>query len=94
MLGAKGNSRRSGKHVIPITFAPTAADVAFAVRLNHEGGLKPVIDRTYELEEIVEAHRYVDRGRKHGSVVLRVAGEMAGVPRRGPSRQPEPARPS
>ena len=82
MLGAKGDSRRSGKHVIPITFTPAAADVAFALRLNHEGGLEPVIDRTYDLDEIVEAHRYLDGGRKRGSVVLRVARETAGASRR------------
>jgi NADPH:quinone reductase-like Zn-dependent oxidoreductase len=33
-----------------------------------------VIDRTYPLDEIVAAHRYVDSGRKRGSVVLRMAG--------------------
>jgi len=31
-----------------------------------------VIDRTYDLDEIVEAHRYVDTGRKRGNVVLRI----------------------
>lgn len=77
LLGAKGNSRRSGKRVIPINFTPTAEDVAFAVRLYCEGGLKPVIDRTYRLDEIVEAHRYVDTGRKRGNVVLQVAPRMA-----------------
>lgn len=34
--------------------------------------IKPVIDRVYALEEIVEAHRYVDTGRKRGSVVLQI----------------------
>ena len=37
-----------------------------------EGGIRPVIDRTYDLEDIVEAHRYVDTGRKRGSVVVRM----------------------
>lgn len=74
LLGAKVHSRRSGKRVIPITFTPAAEDVEFAVRLYLEGGLKPVVDRTYGLDEIVDGHRYVDTGRKRGSVILRVAG--------------------
>ena len=33
---------------------------------------KPVIDRSYSFNEIVEAHRYVDQGHKHGNVVIKV----------------------
>ena len=48
------------------------------------GKYRPVIDRTYALDEVVEATRYVETGQKTGNVVLRVS-EAA------PDEQPEPA---
>jgi len=45
------------------------------LRLVEAGVVKAVIDREYSLDEIVEAHRYVESGRKRGNVILRVADE-------------------
>ena len=38
------------------------------------GALRPVIDRCYTLDEVAEAHRYVETKRKRGNVVIEVAG--------------------
>ncbi len=38
--------------------------------LAEAGGFKPVIDRRYPFEQIADAHRYVDTGRKKGNVIV------------------------
>jgi NADPH:quinone reductase-like Zn-dependent oxidoreductase len=63
-------ARSRGRRVV---FAPPAfsqPSVEFLAGLMESGAFRPVIDRTYPLEQVVEASRYVESERKVGNVVL------------------------
>jgi len=49
------------------------SDLLVLKELAESGAFRPVIDRRYTLDEIVEAHRYVDLGHKKGNVIVTIA---------------------
>ena len=59
------------KLLFPIP-AITKQDVIFLKELFQKGEYKPVIDRQYKLDQIVEAYKYVESGQKTGNVVIKI----------------------
>lgn len=51
----------------------TKQDILFLKELVQKGDYKPIIDRQYNLDQIVEAYKYVESGQKTGNVVLKIA---------------------
>ncbi len=64
----------NGKYISVDDSAPTTskADFIKIKKFVEQGILKATIDRIYSLEQIVEAHKYVEQGHKKGSVVISI----------------------
>jgi NADPH:quinone reductase-like Zn-dependent oxidoreductase len=75
LLLAPVRSRHAGHLVTGDVGKLTTEDLDRLVGLAETGAYQAVRDRTYDLADIAQAHRYVDTGRKRGNVVLRLGGE-------------------
>ncbi len=76
MMRARWTAWRSGKRIVFGSSNQNPEDLKYLSNLLATGKITTVIDRTFRLEQMVEAHRYVETGRKKGNVVVTVQHEQ------------------
>lgn len=72
MVRALWTSATSDKHVVFEPAAYKLDDLVHLRQLMESGKIKSVIDKKYNMDQVVEAHTYVDSGHKAGHVVIRI----------------------
>ena len=72
LLQALWLSRTTRQHFAWGALEEEHDDLVLLKGLLEEGAIRPTVDRCFPLDEAVEAHKYVESGRKKGSVILTV----------------------
>ena len=75
ILSAVALSPFVGQSLVPLGVKRRAEDLKTLADLIDDGKVKPVIDRTYPLDDVAEAIGYVERGHSRGKVLIRLPGE-------------------
>jgi NADPH:quinone reductase-like Zn-dependent oxidoreductase len=72
MLQGLWFSMTSKRKIITGVISHNKGDIIFLKELVEKGVFKPVLDRIYPLEQIVEAHAYVEKGHKRGNIAVSI----------------------